>query len=242
MTMRLTHFAHHKLREHLRPGDIAIDATAGNGHDTLFLAQLVGPTGQVLACDVQSAAVDATTARLATHGVTWTTLTLGCHSEFLGKLQITPSDYHPLAPSPLVGEGRGEGSRLLMTRAQNTINCSQDPSPQPSPTRGEGGRENTLRGQVAAVVFNLGFLPQSDSHITTQPVTTCQAIEQAWQLLKPGGVLSILAYRGHAGGVEECEAVEVCVTKLAGEAVERYDRKHADAPRLYFLIRPETEP
>lgn len=37
----------------LRPGDVAVDATAGNGHDTLFLAQAVGPSGTVYAIDVQ---------------------------------------------------------------------------------------------------------------------------------------------------------------------------------------------
>ena len=34
-------FAHGLLQRALQPGDIAIDATAGNGHDTLLLAQQV---------------------------------------------------------------------------------------------------------------------------------------------------------------------------------------------------------
>jgi predicted methyltransferase len=37
----------------LQAGDVAVDATAGNGHDTLFLAEAVGPTGRVHAVDVQ---------------------------------------------------------------------------------------------------------------------------------------------------------------------------------------------
>lgn len=37
----------------LRPGDTAVDATMGNGHDTLFLAQAVGPTGHVIGFDIQ---------------------------------------------------------------------------------------------------------------------------------------------------------------------------------------------
>jgi ubiquinone/menaquinone biosynthesis C-methylase UbiE len=37
----------------LRPGDVAVDATCGNGHDTLFMAQCVGPSGCVHAVDVQ---------------------------------------------------------------------------------------------------------------------------------------------------------------------------------------------
>lgn len=38
-------------------GDTVIDATAGNGHDTVFLAQLVGRQGRVWAFDVQSSAL-----------------------------------------------------------------------------------------------------------------------------------------------------------------------------------------
>jgi SAM-dependent methyltransferase len=45
-------------------GDIAIDATAGNGVDTLFLARTVGPGGHVYAFDVQQEALAQTRARL----------------------------------------------------------------------------------------------------------------------------------------------------------------------------------
>lgn len=56
----LTKLAQQTLEYSLRAGDIAIDATAGNGHDTLFLAQQVGPGGQVHAFDIQPAAISAT--------------------------------------------------------------------------------------------------------------------------------------------------------------------------------------
>ena len=48
----------------LRPGDLAIDATMGNGHDTERLAQLVGPDGHVIAFDIQEQAVENTRQRL----------------------------------------------------------------------------------------------------------------------------------------------------------------------------------
>ena len=34
-----------RLREIVKAGDVAIDATVGNGHDTRLLAELVGPQG-----------------------------------------------------------------------------------------------------------------------------------------------------------------------------------------------------
>lgn len=62
-------FCHQLLRPHLHRGDWAADATAGNGHDTLFLARLVAPAGKVFACDLQPQAVEATRALLAANGI-----------------------------------------------------------------------------------------------------------------------------------------------------------------------------
>lgn len=45
-------------------GMVALDATAGNGHDTLLLSTLAGKEGRVIAMDVQSAALDNTKALL----------------------------------------------------------------------------------------------------------------------------------------------------------------------------------
>ena len=53
----LTHFL---LQERLSPGDLAIDATCGNGQDTLLLAELVGAKGKVWAFDIQAQALEKT--------------------------------------------------------------------------------------------------------------------------------------------------------------------------------------
>lgn len=53
----------------LQPGDRVIDATMGNGHDTLLLCQLVGETGHVDAFDIQPDAVERTRALLTEHGM-----------------------------------------------------------------------------------------------------------------------------------------------------------------------------
>jgi len=52
------------LRHIIQQGDWVIDATAGKGRDTLFLAQCVGSQGQVIAFDIQEEAVKATQALL----------------------------------------------------------------------------------------------------------------------------------------------------------------------------------
>jgi predicted methyltransferase len=65
----LTRLAHSIASKNLTNGDVAIDLTAGNGYDTLFLARCVAPTGRVLAFDIQSQAIDATRERLEQAGM-----------------------------------------------------------------------------------------------------------------------------------------------------------------------------
>ncbi|MFC3874047.1 class I SAM-dependent methyltransferase [Neisseria musculi] len=62
-------FAHHLLRSSIRPGESVLDGTAGNGHDTLLLAQCVGAGGKVWAFDIQAQALAQTAARLADAGI-----------------------------------------------------------------------------------------------------------------------------------------------------------------------------
>lgn len=52
------------VQEQIQPGDLCIDATMGNGNDTEFLCRAVGPSGRVLAFDIQQAALDHTRERL----------------------------------------------------------------------------------------------------------------------------------------------------------------------------------
>lgn len=66
---RPTALAQQLVAPWLRPGSRVIDATAGNGHDTVFLAHGVGAGGQVLAFDVQEAALASTRARARAEGV-----------------------------------------------------------------------------------------------------------------------------------------------------------------------------
>ena len=61
------------------PGSTVADATMGNGHDTLFLAEQVGPDGHVYAFDIQESAVESTRKLLEDHGVS-DRVTLFCRS------------------------------------------------------------------------------------------------------------------------------------------------------------------
>lgn len=55
-TGNLVELSHALLAQVVQEGDVVVDATCGRGRDTLFLAQLVGPTGWVHAFDIQKEA------------------------------------------------------------------------------------------------------------------------------------------------------------------------------------------
>lgn len=82
---RVLQFAQTLLKDTITEGEIAVDATAGNGHDTLFLAQLVGDDGFVYAFDVQKQAVDATLHRLLDHALEHRALVMHTGHENIAK-------------------------------------------------------------------------------------------------------------------------------------------------------------
>lgn len=61
---RVLPMAKQLLLDTVNPGEVVVDATAGNGNDTLFLAEHVGENGHVYAFDIQQAALDSTAERL----------------------------------------------------------------------------------------------------------------------------------------------------------------------------------
>lgn len=67
-SLKAAELAHTLLEKIIKPGQTVLDATAGNGHDTLFLAGLVQKEGKVYAFDVQERALDNTRELLLRHG------------------------------------------------------------------------------------------------------------------------------------------------------------------------------
>lgn len=65
----------------------------------------------------------------------------------------------------------------------------------------------SAHGKVAAVMFNLGYLPGGDHSVITNAQSTIPALAAALRLLRAGGVLTVVVYPGHPGGDEEAAAV-----------------------------------
>jgi len=57
------------MNAHVKPGQIVLDCTVGNGNDTLLLSLLVGEKGKVYGFDIQSVAIERTRKKLINEGL-----------------------------------------------------------------------------------------------------------------------------------------------------------------------------
>lgn len=86
--MRLTERVHLELKKRIQAGACCIDATVGNGHDTLLLAEFVGEEGRVIGIDRQAEAIRATRRRIKDAGILGRVdLRLGDHGALLGEIE-----------------------------------------------------------------------------------------------------------------------------------------------------------
>lgn len=69
------------INTYINPGDVVIDATAGNGNDTEKLCRAVDTDGTVYAFDVQEVALEETRRRLRASGLSNANLIFDSHSE-----------------------------------------------------------------------------------------------------------------------------------------------------------------
>lgn len=60
----ITQYCHERIQQMIKEPLLCIDATAGTGKDTVFLAKLVGERGRVISMDIQEMAIEQTKKRL----------------------------------------------------------------------------------------------------------------------------------------------------------------------------------
>ena len=60
----ITQYCHERIQQMIKEPLLCIDATAGTGKDTVFLAKLVGEKGRVISMDIQEMAIEQTKKRL----------------------------------------------------------------------------------------------------------------------------------------------------------------------------------
>jgi Putative rRNA methylase len=116
--IKLTRVASDWVAGRLQQGGFAVDATVGNGYDTLFLAHRVGKTGKVLGFDVQKTALNNASELIRFAGsLDQVRLILGCHSGMASAL----SGY-PRVDAAMFNLGYlPRGDHRIVTRPSTTI-------------------------------------------------------------------------------------------------------------------------
>jgi glycine oxidase len=178
---RLTEQAHAIVRAVVKPGETVVDATAGNGHDTVFLSRLVGASGRVIAFD----------------------------------------------PDP-----------QAQIETNNRLRANVLPLPQ-FHAASHAAMERFVSPGIAAVMFNLGYRPGGDHNRTTEPDSTVSALSAACRLIRPGGIVTVIAYVGHKGGRAEAESVRAVCNSLSAEefTVTIASAESERSPRLYAITK-----
>ncbi|MFS0644268.1 class I SAM-dependent methyltransferase [Siminovitchia sp. 179-K 8D1 HS] len=104
----------------VRPGGFVVDATVGNGHDTLFLAQLVGEKGQVFGYDIQQEAIAHTKKQLRERGLLERVTLFQTGHEHISE--TIPEQIHGSLSGAMFNLGYlPGGDKSIVTKAETTI-------------------------------------------------------------------------------------------------------------------------
>ncbi|PKM81325.1 MAG: 16S rRNA (cytosine(1402)-N(4))-methyltransferase [Firmicutes bacterium HGW-Firmicutes-14] len=117
----IVEIAHNYININLKPGGVAVDATVGNGKDTLFLARRVGKSGRVYGFDIQRQAVETTAELLALHGYVDNVKLFNESHELVRKKIPEPVDTVVFNLGYLPGGDHG-----IVTRAESTVRAVED--------------------------------------------------------------------------------------------------------------------
>lgn len=165
------------IRQRVEEGSIALDATMGNGHDTAFLADLVGSEGKVYSFDIQEIALENTRERLK-------------NKNLLDRVELIKDSHENV--------------------------------------------DLYVNGKIDLCIFNLGYLPDGDHSIITKPISTIKALKKVLELLNKNGILLVVLYYGHEGGLEEKDKVELFLKSL--------DQRQFDSLKFDFINQKNNPP
>ena len=95
---------------------------------------------------------------------------------------------------------------------------------------------HSLKGQIRAFIFNLGYLPGSDKLVITDAQKSLEAIKEAYGWLTNHGIISVISYRGHHGGKDEFKGINQWIQQDSIEYHSIEASVKENSP-VFFLIR-----
>ena len=179
----------------IRMGDKVLDCTAGNGMDSAFMARLCIGNGNGNS-DIRGHIAGGTSS---------------FSEQSSGHIYFIDIQQHAI----------GNTTQLLLSKGfqphQFTGICGSHDVAIPAEITNQS---------LAVCAYNLGYLPgylEEDAkrdnatprrRLITQAATSVASISRALPLLRKGGLMTIISYRGHDGGEEEFEAVQEVLSHL----------------------------
>lgn len=119
MLKGILNYTHYLLEESVNNGDTVIDATCGNGNDTLFLSNIVGENGHVLAFDIQEQAITETKKILSNNKRNNVSLIHDSHENIINYL---PDDKNLKIGGAIFNLGYlPKGDKSIITNGYSTI-------------------------------------------------------------------------------------------------------------------------
>ena len=92
-----------------------------------------------------------------------------------------------------------------------------------------------VKDKVKLIIFNLGYLPNSDDKTITKKDETLIAFKKAYDLLVDNGYLVISFYIGHIGGKDEYYLLDKYIKDNNLLILEKYRQDKIDSPITYII-------
>lgn len=172
MMKNILNFAKQLLLENLKQDSIVVDATLGNGNDSLFLCEHFK---YVYGFDVQKEAIEASRQKLENY-----------------------SNY-----------------QLILDSHENVENYVD---------------------KCDGAIFNLGYLPNSNSDVTTNAKTTILAIKSLLNIIECG-IIVLVVYVGHDDALEALEVEEFVKSLDNSKQVLKYQFINREKPPYILAIK-----
>eukprot|EP00899_Mesostigma_viride_P012727 jgi/Mesvir1/21455/Mv25021-RA.1 len=216
---KITDITHSVWRRIVRPGDLVVDASCGNGNDSLALANMIFGTAAPGPEDYAAVPLGAKAVGL---GDALSGMPAGVPDGFQTGNSMSSSS----SSSPPSASWSTPGRLVCFDIQARAIESTKSLLQQHLPSclvnqnvRFEQQCHSRLLDVVSPqsarlVCFNLGYLPGGDKSVVTSASTTLTAVQAALDSLVPGGLLSVVAYTGHEGGRTEYEALLGLVSAL----------------------------
>lgn len=93
-----------------------------------------------------------------------------------------------------------------------------------------------IKEKIKLFIFNLGYLPNSESKLVTNKHDTLEAFKKAYDLLEKDGYLIITFYIGHKGGKDEYYYLDQYINSKKILVLEKYkENKNISEPITYII-------